>query len=70
MKATIEIEVELPFDTLEGIAQALIHAAGTVKLCTVVRKGLGMYLIDRQGNDIGCVALFGGARDFTLEEPL
>lgn len=68
MRATVEIEVELANDSLEGIAQALVHAAGKVQHCKAVRKGLGIYLIDPTGTDIGCVALFGGARDYTLKE--
>lgn len=68
MKATAEIELELLLDSIGGIAEALRRAADEVERCTPVHKGLGIYLIDRSGKDIGCVALMAGARDMPYKD--
>jgi len=68
MRATIEIEIDLLMDSIAGISEALHAAADEIKAYTPVRKGLGIYLISRNGTDMGCVALFGGARDNLMKE--
>ena len=65
--ATIELEINLLLDSVDGIADALRRAADNLQGVTTVKKGLGTYLIDAAGNDIGCVAPWVGARDMTLE---
>lgn len=65
--ATIELEINLLLDSVDGIADALRRAADELQGVTAVKKGLGTYLIDQNGNDIGCVAPWPGARDMTLE---
>lgn len=65
--ATIELEITLQLDSIDGIIAALHAAADALQGCTPVKKGLGTFLIDAQGKDIGCVAPWVGARDYTLE---
>lgn len=68
MRATIEIEIDILMDSIPAITAALHKAADEMQNLTPIRKGLGIYLLDRHGNDVGCVALFGGARDYLLAE--
>lgn len=68
MRATIELEIDIAMDSIPAIVAGLHAAADAIQGHTKIRKGLGIYLIDQQGNDVGCVALFGGARDMTLKE--
>ena len=68
MRATIELEIDILMDNIPGIVDALRHAADKMQSYTPVRKGLGIYLLDREGNDMGCVALFGNARDMPFKE--
>ncbi len=68
MKATIEIEIDILMDSVDAIAAGLRTAADELQAYTPVRKGLGIYLFDQNGKDVGCVALFGGARDMTYKE--
>lgn len=68
MRATIELEIDIIMDSIPAIVAALHQAADQLSSHTPIRKGLGIYLIDQQGNDVGCVALFGGARDHLLKE--
>lgn len=75
MRATIELEIDLLMDTVGGIAAALHAAADAIQGYTPVRRGLAIYLLDKDGADMGCVALFGGARDMPFvagfaDEPL
>lgn len=65
-RATIELEIDLLVDSIPAIADALRRAADELQNYTPIRKGLGVYLLDQQGKDVGCVALFGGARDMRL----
>lgn len=68
MKATVEIELDLLLDSIGGIADALRRAADEVEGYTPVRKGLAVFLLDRTGKDVGCVALMAGARDMSFKD--
>lgn len=63
MRATIELELTLLLDSIDGIATALREAADQLQGYTPVRRGMAIYLLDKEGVDMGCVALFGRARD-------